>query len=79
MLRFWEGGFALDAEDAPHLRGLVDLYNGGAHLYQCLIVASSEEGDLMHYEFKRNTATADRAAPDFVVDDGAPIALLGAR
>ena len=77
VLRFWDGGFALDMESAPHLRGLVDLYNGGVHLYQCLIVASSEENGEMIYEFKRNTAAVDKAPLDFHRDENAPIALLG--
>ncbi len=77
VLRFWDGGFALEAEDAPHLRGLVDLYNGGVHLYQCLIVASAEEDGEMRFEFKRNTAAVDRAPLDFARDENAPIALIG--
>ena len=62
ILQFAEEGFALDAEYAPHLRGLVDIYEGPKHLYQALIVASEIKGDLMRYEFKRNTvATAAMA------------------
>jgi len=76
ILRFWDGGFALDADTAPHLRGLVDLYNGGQHLYQCLIMASSEESGEMIYEFKRNTAAVDKAPLDFYRDEAAPVALL---
>lgn len=76
VLRFWEGGFALDAETAPKLRGLVDLYDGGRHLYQCLIIASDEEQGEMVYEFKRNTAAVDKAPLDFYRDENAPIALL---
>lgn len=77
ILRLWERGFALEAEDAPHLRGLVDIFDGGRHLYQCLIIASDEENGEMHYEFKRNTAAADKAPLDFERAEGAPIALLG--
>ena len=77
VLKFWETGFALDAENAPHLRGLVDLYDGSRHLYQCLIVASEREDDQMVYDFKRNTAAVDHAPLDFVRDENAPIALLG--
>ena len=40
ILRYWDEGFALDAEDAPQLRGLVDVYDGARHMSQCLIVAS---------------------------------------
>ena len=76
VLRSWNGGFALDAEGAPHLRGLVDLYNGGVHLYQCLIVASGEENGEMIYEFKRNTAAVDKVPLDYYRDEAAPVALL---
>ena len=76
ILTFANDGFALDAEHAPQLRGLVDIYEGPRHLYQALIVASELHGDLMRYEFKRNTAAADRAALDFYQEHEAPIALL---
>lgn len=76
VLRFEEGGFTLDSANAPYLRGFVDLYDGSRHLYQCLIVASSEEGDEMYYEFKRATAAEDRPPLDFYVDENAPIALV---
>lgn len=76
VLRFWESGFALDAENAPHLRGLVDLYDGGRHIYQCLIVASSEEAGERVFDFKRSTAVLDKAPLDFERDENAPIALL---
>ncbi|MGV6839490.1 MAG: hypothetical protein ACWA40_04780 [Planktomarina sp.] len=77
VLRYWENGFSVDKETAPKLRGLVDLYDGGRHLYQCLIVASEDQGDEMSYEFKRNTMAADKAPLDFARDPDAPIALLG--
>lgn len=77
VLRYWEGGFALDAENAPKLRGLVDLYDGAKHLYQCLIIASEEDGDKMIYDFKRSTAAVDKAPLDFYRDENAPVALLG--
>ncbi|MEQ9694550.1 hypothetical protein [Shimia sp. SDUM112013] len=76
VLKFRGDGFSLDIEDAPHLRGLVDLYDGGRHLSQCLIVASEAEGDLMHYEFKRATAAADNAPVDFFRGENAPVALI---
>ena len=68
ILRYWEEGFALDVEDAPHLRGFVDVYDGGRHLSQCLIVASSEENGEMVYEFKRETLAADAPAVDYEID-----------
>jgi len=77
VLKLWETGFSLDADNAPHLRGLVDLYDGARHLYQCLIIASEEEHGQMRYDFKRNTAAVDKPALDFARDENAPIALLG--
>lgn len=76
VLRFWENGFALDADEAPHLRGLVDIHDGGRHLYQALIVASAKEDGELCFEFKRATAAADKAPLDFYRDENAPIALL---
>ncbi|SEP07809.1 hypothetical protein SAMN04490248_12319 [Salinihabitans flavidus] len=72
ILRFQEDGFTLDIEDAPHLRGLVDLYDGPRHLSQCLIVASGEEVGEMRYEFKWSTRAGDRPALDFERPDDAP-------
>ena len=76
VLRMWKTGFAIAQEDAPHLRGLVDLFDGANHLFQCLIVASTEEQDEMHYEFKRATAVAQTAALDFVQASDAPAGLI---
>jgi len=76
VLRYWDEGFALDAEDTPHLRGLVDLYNGGNHMSQCLIVASEEDGGEMVYEFKWATPANDRAPLDYERAADAPIALI---
>lgn len=76
ILRMWDTGFAVEVEDAPRLRGLVDLYDGGRHLYQCLIVAVTEEDGEMRYEFKRRTAASDNAPLDFVRPDNAPFGYL---
>lgn len=77
ILRMLPEGFIVDRASAPNLRGLVDIYEGGRHLSQCLIVASEADGHRMHYEFKRNTSAFDGAPLDFVRPDNAPIALLG--
>ncbi|WP_319824797.1 hypothetical protein [Thalassovita sp.] len=77
VLRFWGTGFALDTADAPNLRGFVDLYDRGFHLYQCLIVATGEEDGQMIYEFKRLTATHSAPPVDFVLEDRQAIGLLG--
>ena len=76
VLKYRENGFTLDLEDAPHLRGLVDLYDGGRHVYQCLIVASEEDGDVMHYEFKRSTVAEDTPPTDYFKGENQPAALL---
>jgi hypothetical protein len=76
ILRHWDGGFAVDAEETQHLRGLVDVFDGATRLSQCLIVASSEEAGERVYEVKRETRVSDQAATDYVRDPKAPIALL---
>ncbi|WP_227286341.1 hypothetical protein [Boseongicola sp. H5] len=76
ILDYADEGFAVDAENAPNLRGLVDIYDGPQHLYQALIVASARDGDLMRYEYKRNTPAVHHAPVDFERPDTSPIALL---
>lgn len=75
VLRMWKTGFAMEA-DAPALRGLVDIYDGSIHLFQCLIMTSEEEAGERRYEFKRATAVAERPAVDFEVAQNAPIGLI---
>lgn len=77
ILRHWDTGFALDADDAPHLRGLVDVFDGTRHLSQCLIVASEAEGGEMVYEFKRATSHVDVPPKDYEISEDAPVGLLG--
>ena len=80
ILRFWHDGFALDAATAPQqLRGLVDIYDGARQVYQCLIVASVEEEGEVICDFKRATATVDKAPLDFYRDEDAPAGLLPRR
>jgi len=76
VVKMWKTGFAILLEDAPTLRGLVNLHEGGRHLFQCLIIASHAEGDEMHYDFKRATAIADAPALDFERSTSAPVALI---
>jgi len=76
ILRYSDEGFALDAGDAPVLRGLVDVYDGARHVSQCLIVASAEVAGQMVYEFKRATPATDSAPLDYPREDGAPVALI---
>lgn len=79
ILRYWDDGFALDAEDAPKLRGLVDLYDGARHLSQCLIVASEEEEGEMVFEYKRATPASDHVPLDYEQRADAPVGLLTYR
>lgn len=76
LLRAWSDGFAVDADHAPHLRGLVDLYDGARHLSRCLIVAASDEGTEWHFEYKRMTEASDVQPADFVRAQDAPAGLL---
>ncbi|MEX0286229.1 MAG: hypothetical protein AB3N23_16605 [Paracoccaceae bacterium] len=76
VLRMWKNGFSVEADVVPGLRGLVDLFDGANHLYQCLIVASETEAGEMRYEFKRSTPASDDAPLDFYRDPQAPAGLL---
>ena len=76
ILRFWHDGFTLDADLAPQMRGLVDVYDGGRHIFQCLIVASTVENGEIVCEFKRSTAVVDKAPLDFWKDENAPVGFL---
>lgn len=67
----------LDASLTPHLRGLVDLFDGARHVAQCLIVASRQENGVLICGFKRVTTVTDGPALDYWRDENAPVALLG--
>ena len=76
ILRLHEEGMVIDAGMAPHLRGLVDIYDGSRHLCTALIVASTVENGELVCDFKRSTLVTDRPALDFWRDENAPVALL---
>ena len=76
VLRFWHDGFVLDGALTPHLRGLVDLYDGSRHVFQCLIVATTAEAGEITCEFKRLTHVTDKAPLDFWLDPTLPVGLL---
>ncbi|PRY21152.1 hypothetical protein CLV78_11025 [Aliiruegeria haliotis] len=77
ILRHWQGGFALDAQEAPGLRGLVDLYDHGKHVCQALIVATREEDGERVFEVKSSTSATDKApAADFVHERPEPAGYL---
>ena len=65
ILRVFDHGFEMDRDNTPHLRGIVDIFDGPRHLTQALIVATGEGDGVMRYEYKRNTAASDRAPVDF--------------
>ncbi|MEL7462822.1 MAG: hypothetical protein AAFN79_02070 [Pseudomonadota bacterium] len=73
----WEGGFSVRVEDAPRLRGFVDLMIGEERLARCLIVlAEEEETGIIRYEYKRRTEEATAPSPDYAPEEDAPVALL---
>ncbi|MGV8988621.1 MAG: hypothetical protein ACOH2H_20350 [Cypionkella sp.] len=76
VLRFWHDGFVLDGTMSPHLRGLVDIYDGDRQVFQCLIVASYAEGDEITCDFKRLTPVTDKAPLDFWLDPTLPVGFL---
>ncbi|PVH28490.1 hypothetical protein [Pararhodobacter oceanensis] len=69
-------GFAVDRTRVPGLRGLVDIYDGPRHLSQALIIAADEDGDLMRYEFKRETPVSDDPIRDYAEERETPRGLL---
>lgn len=76
ILEMSDKGFAVAKEDTPRLRGLVDIYEGPRHMYQALIVAAAEAGDVMRYDFKRNTAASGTPPVDFEQKAVRPAGLL---
>lgn len=76
ILQFWKDGFALDGGVTTHLRGLVDVFDGARHEFQCLIVASRVENGNLICDFKRATRVEDRAALDYWQDTSKPVGLL---
>ena len=76
VLRMWKTGFALEANVCV-LRGLVDIYDGSRHLFQCLIITSADDAGERRYEFKRATAISEQPAADFEIDAAAPVGLIG--
>ena len=76
VTKTFDNGFCVPAEVGAELRGLVDVYDGPKHLFQCLIVCAELADDEVHYEYKRTTEAVDQAPVDFVREEDAPIALL---
>ena len=65
VIRLTKSGFCVEAEKAPMIRGLVDLYDRDKHLKQCLIVAAKEENGIVYFDYKRNTTAQASAPKDF--------------
>ena len=76
ILRFWGGGFSLDADQVLHMRGLVDIFDGPRHLYQCLIITSEVSNGVLICTMKRSTMALDKAPLDYVRDEDAPVGYL---
>ncbi|MER5171940.1 hypothetical protein [Thioclava sp. GXIMD2076] len=76
ILRRWEGGLALNADEIDHLRGEVYLYDGIRHVATGLIIASEVENGELICAIKRETPVRDRAPVDFVRDPDAPVGYL---
>ena len=76
VLRMSDDAMELDASLTPHLRGLVDLFDGARHIAQCLIVASTQDSGVLICGFKRLTNVTDGPALDYWRDENGPVALL---
>ena len=77
VVRVWDDGFSLDRSRSAHLRGRITLTDGNRLVSDCLIVASGQDGDEMHFEYKRMTRARDERPLDFERDADAPRALTG--
>ena len=72
-------GFRVAEQDAPRLRGFVDLYEDDRHVAHCLIVAASLDAGVWHYDIKRQTFLGPEPAADFVRPDVVPVPLIEDR
>ncbi|MCL4675544.1 MAG: hypothetical protein KJZ59_05865 [Pararhodobacter sp.] len=76
ILSLSDAGFSVDARNAPRLRGLVDIYDGPRHISRALIIAASEDGHTMTYEFKRETPVFQTPIRDYADERAAPTGFL---
>lgn len=77
VLRFWQGGLALDGSLAPgKIRGLVEVYDGPRHIFQCLIFASEREGEELLCAFKRMSVIHDGPVADYWRGENQPMGYL---
>lgn len=76
ILRLWADGFSVAREDAPCLRGFVDVYEGSAHLFHGLVVTSVVDGDEACFDFKRMTVVTGQPPRDFAEPELASVARI---
>ncbi|ARO13785.1 hypothetical protein BVG79_00431 [Ketogulonicigenium robustum] len=75
ILSLWDDGLALDASDRAPLRGLVDIFDGPRHLYQCLLITSREEEGRRIYDFKWIARVSETHPVDFEQQEDTPLLL----
>ncbi|MCB1405191.1 MAG: hypothetical protein KDK01_02765 [Rhodobacteraceae bacterium] len=76
ILTLGDAGFSVDARHVPRLRGLVDIFDGPRHISRALIIAASEDGRTMTYEFKRETPVFQTPVRDYADDRALPSGYL---
>lgn len=76
ILSLADTGFRVEARRVPYLRGLVDIFDGPRHLSRALIIAASEDGPVVSYEFKRETIARDTPIRDYADDRAEPSGYL---
>ena len=76
VLRMWEDGIAIEPVQLTHWRGVAEIYDGGRHIFQALIVASSLERDELICTFKRLNSVSEKPPLDFWYDQNAPVGYL---
>lgn len=59
VLRRWDTGFAVSAQDVPTLHGIVNLYDGAEHLHRCLITARETDQDEQIFTIQRSKPAAE--------------------
>ncbi len=76
ILTLGDTGFTVDMQHVPKLRGLVDIYDGPRHLSHALIIAASEDGQTMTYDFKRESLVSTSQIRDYVEERDTPAGYL---
>ncbi len=76
ILTLDDTGFTVDRQRVPKLRGLVDIFDGPRHLSHALIIAASEDGHTMTYDFKRESLVKAGRIRGFVEERVVPTGYL---